>query len=309
MAKVLVTGGAGFIGSHLVDALLARGDKVVVLDNFATGFRENLAHVMSEITLIEGDLRDRCAVEEAVEGVEYVTHQAALGSVPRSINDPITSNDCNVNGTLNVLVAAKSVGVKRVVVASSSSIYGDSDVSPKHEGLPFNPKSPYALTKVATEEYARIFHAVYGLPTIALRYFNVFGPRQSPQGAYAAVIPLFIQALKEGRAPRINGDGSFSRDFTYVGNVVQANLKAFDAPLEACGKAYNAGAGGQISILEMYNSIQSILGTSIQPEYGEVRAGDVAHSKADISKARAGLGYDPNISFEEGMKLTVASFS
>lgn len=308
MAKVMVTGGAGFIGSHIVDALVARGDEVVVFDNLATGFEANIAHHGSNVTFVNADLRDYDAVRAAMEGVEYVSHQGALGSVPRSIADPRTSNDVNINGTLNILNAAKEVNAKRVVVASSSSIYGDTEVSPKHEGLPFQPKSPYAMTKVATEEYARIFHAVYGLPTVALRYFNVFGPRQSPTGAYAAVIPLFIQALKEGKAPKINGDGSFSRDFTYVANVVQANLKSFEAPAEACGRPYNAGAGGQISILEMYNAIQKVLGTDIQPEFGPVRAGDVAHSKAAIERAKELLGYDPTISFDEGIELTVASF-
>lgn len=305
----MVTGGAGFIGSHLVDGLLQRGDEVVVYDNFATGFRENLDHVRDRITIVEADLRDLEALRGAMKGVEYVTHQGALGSVPRSIADPVTSNEVNVGGTLNVLLAAKEEGVKRVVVASSSSIYGDTEVSPKHEGLPFQPKSPYALTKVATEEYARVFHAVYGLETVALRYFNVFGPRQSPKGAYAAVIPLFFQALKENRAPKINGDGSFSRDFTYVSNVVQANFKAlFEAPSTACGRAYNAGAGGQISILEMYQAIAREVGSDLQPEFGPVRAGDVAHSKAAIDLAREQLGYDPVVSFEEGIRLTAQAF-
>lgn len=305
MARVLVTGGAGFIGSHIVDALVGRGDEVVVVDDLSTGFAANLSHLEGRIEFRRHDIRDLDSMLCATKGVDLVTHQAALGSVPRSIKDPVTSNAVNVDGTLNVLHACEQNGVKRVVVASSSSVYGDTHVSPKHEGLPLNPKSPYALTKATGEEYARIFSSVYGLQTIALRYFNVFGPRQSPSGAYAAVVPRFIDALRGGRQPTINGDGSHSRDFTYVANAVQANLCAFDAPDAACGAAYNIGAGGEITILQLFEEVRKAVGVAIQPSHGPVRAGDVEHSKADISKARQALGYAPFISFEQGIRLTV----
>jgi nucleoside-diphosphate-sugar epimerase len=305
MAKTLVTGGAGFIGSHLVDALLARGDEVVVYDNLATGSKENIEHVKGRITFFEEDIRDPQALAHAMKGVDYVLHEAALGSVPRSIADPALSNEVNITGTLNVLIAARDAGVKRLVHASSSSIYGDSDVHPKHEGLPFKPKSPYALNKVAAEEYCRIFFDAYGFETIALRYFNVFGPRQSPKGAYAAVIPLFVEAILNGRRPRINGDGKHSRDFTYVDNVVQANLKALGAPASAAGKAYNAGAGGEYSLLQLVAAINEATGQNIEPEFGPERAGDIKHSNASIDRARAAFGYEPNVTFEEGIRRTV----
>jgi len=306
MAKVLITGGCGFIGSHIADALLARGDAVVILDDMSTGSLRNIAHIKDRITLIEGSICDPELVKKSMEGVDFVTHQAALASVPRSIDDPVLTNKVNIDGTLNILWSAKQGGVKRVVVASSSSIYGDSEVSPKHEGLPLRPKSPYAFSKVATEEYARIFFEVYGLNTVALRYFNIFGPRQAPDGPYAAVIPVFIECIKKGKRPKINGDGSFSRDFTYVSNAVSANLLAFSAPIESCGTMYNVGAGDQTSILHLYNTICDRLGKSDPPEFGPVRAGDVAHSKADISKIKKGLGYKPLIGFEEGIGLTLA---
>lgn len=307
MAKVLVTGGAGFIGSHIVDALLSRGDSVVVLDNLSTGNLENIKHVLSDIEFVEGSICDLEILNKAMNGCQFVTHQAALASVPRSIAEPLMSNKVNVEGTLNVLMTAKELGVEKVVVASSSSIYGDSEVSPKHEGLPFRPKSPYALSKVATEEYARIFFEVYGLQTVALRYFNIFGPRQSPNGPYAAVIPKFIEDISQGISPKINGDGSFSRDFTYVANAVSANLLGFSAPKESCGTAYNVGAGAQTTILNLFQTINEAFGNKVEPIFGSVRAGDVAHSRADISKAEKGLGYRVLTSFEDGIQLTVRS--
>ncbi len=308
MARVLVTGGAGFIGSHIVDALVERGHEVRVFDNLSNGFRANLEHHQGRIEFLEQDLRDQEAVKRAMQGIDWVSHQAALGSVPRSINDPFTSNDVNVSGTLNVLIAAKDAGVKRLVMASSSSVYGDTEVSPKHEGLPLNPKSPYSVSKVTAESYTRVFHGVYGLETIALRYFNIFGPRQTPFSQYAAVVPLFTYGLLEGKAPRINGDGSFSRDFTFVANAVHANLLALEAPSAACGRAYNVGAGGNVTVLELFRAIQAEVGSNIEPEFGPVRAGDVAHSKASIDAAREAFGYGPIVSFEDGIRQTVASF-
>ena len=305
MARVLITGGAGFIGSHLVDACLSRGDEVVVFDNFATGRPSNIAHVKDQICLVQADLRDFEAVRGAMKGVDYIFHEGALGSVPRSIADPITSNDVNIGGTLNVLVAARDAGVKRLVFAGSSSIYGDSPELPKRETMPFGAKSPYGLTKVAGEEYLRLFWETYQFETITLRYFNVFGPRQDPEGAYAAVIPIFVEAILDGRAPRINGTGSVSRDFTYIDNVVQANLKALEAPVSAVGRSYNAGAGGQYSLLQLVDAINRAAGKDIAPEFGPVRAGDIEHSHAAIDAARSALGYDPKVSFEEGIARTV----
>ena len=305
MARVLVTGGAGFIGSHLVDALIERGDDVIVVDNLSTGSVDNVKGHKSKFQFFNRNILDLDFLMDIMKGVEFVSHQAALASVPRSIADPIASNQVNVQGTLNVLWAAKENQVKRVVVASSSSIYGDTVVSPKNEKLEFKPKSPYALSKVATEEYARIFFEVYGLETIALRYFNIFGPRQSPNGPYAAVIPRFIDDFKQNQSPKINGDGSFSRDFTYVANAVSANLLSFVAPKESCGTAYNVGAGAETTILRLFEEIRGTLNSKLDPIFGPVREGDVAHSRADISKAESGLAYKVLVSFEEGIRLTV----
>lgn len=309
MPKTLVTGGAGFIGSHLVDALLAEGHEVAVLDNFATGSRENLRHLAGKVCIHETDIRDLDALHRAMEGAEFVLHQAALGSVPRSIADPRTSNDVNITGTLNVLIAARDAGVKRLTFASSSSVYGDTPELPKHEGMPFRPKSPYALTKVCAEEYCRVFYQVYGLETIALRYFNVFGPRQNPKGPYAAVIPLFCESIAAGKPPRINGDGKHSRDFTFIQNVVHANLLALKAPSSAVGRAYNCGAGGQFTLLELVDAICKATGKSVQPEFGEPRPGDVEHSCASIEDARKGFGYEPVVGFDEGIRRTVEYYT
>ena len=308
MPKTLVTGGAGFIGSHLVDALLARGHEVAVYDNFSNGRRENIAPNLTRIELFEEDIRDLPTLRRAMAGVDYVLHEAALGSVPRSIEDPATSNDINVTGTLNVLIAARDAGVKRLVNASSSSIYGDSQELPKHERMAFKPKSPYALTKVAAEEYTRIFFESYGLETISLRYFNVFGPRQDPSGPYAAVIPLFVEAILEDRQPRINGDGRHSRDFTYIDNVVSLNLLALEAPRGACGKPYNGGIEGQFTLLQLVAEINKALGKHIDPTFGPPRAGDVEHSCASIDAAKEALAYKPIVGFEEGIRRTVDAY-
>lgn len=307
--KVLVTGGAGFIGSNIVDALVARGDNVVVLDNLTTGKIENLSHVRDQIEFIEGDIRDLDMVYNAVNGVEVVCHQAALGSVPRSIADPSTSNDVNITGTLNILIAAKDSGVRRVTYASSSSIYGDTIELPKHERIPPNPKSPYALTKLAGEEYLRIFNQVYGLETITLRYFNVFGPRQDPNGQYAAVIPLFITSALKNISPTIYGDGMQSRDFTYVANVVHANLLAFDADSKAVGRSYNVALGGQVTLLELFDGIKKLTGATVDPVFVPTRAGDVKHSCASIDLAVEWLKFSPIVSFEEGLAKAVLSYS
>lgn len=305
----MVTGGAGFIGSNIVDALVARDDEVVVLDNLATGKIENLAPSRDKIEFIEGDIRDIDTVRKAVRGVDFVTHQAALGSVPRSIADPRTSNDVNITGTLNVLIAAKDAGVRRVVFASSSSVYGDTVELPKHEGIKPNPKSPYALTKLAGEEYCRIFHQVYGLETIALRYFNVFGPRQDPNSQYAAVIPLFISSALRNASPTIFGDGTQSRDFTYVANVVHGNLLAFEADSKAAGRVCNLALGGQVTLLDLYNAIKKLTGSSADPTFAPTRPGDVKHSCAAIGFAQDLLNFAPVVSFDEGLEKTIRSYS
>lgn len=307
MAKYLVTGGAGFIGSHLVRAILNNGDSVRVLDNFSTGRRSNLTPFLSDIELIEGDLRTYHLVQKAVAGTDFILHQAALPSVPRSVYDPITSNDVNVNGTLNVLYAAKESGVKRVVYASSSSVYGDNPAPSKNENLVPNPKSPYAVSKLTAEYYCKVFFQVYGLETVALRYFNVFGPNQDPNSPYSAVIPKFLTLMLKGESPIINGDGTITRDFTYVANNVRANLLACTAP-EAAGKAFNIACGESHSLNDLMNGLNQCLKTNIAPVYGPKRAADVEHSKADISLAAQFLGYKPELFFQEGLQLTVDSF-
>ncbi|MBQ7957233.1 MAG: SDR family oxidoreductase [Clostridia bacterium] len=298
----LVTGGAGFIGSNICEALLRMGYKVRCLDNFSTGKRENIEAFLSNenFTLIEGDIRDYETCEKACNGVNYVSHQAAWGSVPRSIEMPVLYEEINIKGTVNMLEAARQNGVKRFVYASSSSVYGDEPNLPKREGREGNLLSPYALTKGVCEMYAKLYTDIYGLETVGFRYFNVFGRRQDPYGFYAAVIPKFVRLLLAGEAPTINGDGKQSRDFTYIENVIEANLKAMLAPKEAAGQAYNIAYGDQIYLIDLYNELCKLLGTDIEPVYGPDRAGDIKHSKADISKARELLGYDPDWSFERG---------
>lgn len=305
MGRYLITGGAGFIGSHLVGALVDAGHDVRVIDNFATGKQENLAAYHENIDFIEGDIRDLQTVERAVRGAEYILHQAALPSVPKSVADPISTNEANINGTLNVLVAARDAGVKRVVYASSSSVYGMNPSLPKREDMEALPASPYALQKYTGETYCRLFYKLYGLETVALRYFNIFGPRQDPSSEYAAVIPKFITLLQEGRAPVICGDGEQSRDFTYIENVVRANLLAAEAQ-SAAGEAMNIACGDRMTLNDLVDILKGLTDRQIPAEYAEARPGDVKHSHADISKARELLGYEPAVSLREGLKHTVA---
>ena len=305
MSTYLVTGGAGFIGSHIVDALLSGGHRVRVLDNFSTGRRENLAHVMDKIELIEGDVRDRIAARYAVEGMEYVLHQAALPSVPRSIKDPLTSHEVNATGTLNILIAARGSGVKRLVYASSSSVYGDTPELPKREDMTPRPKSPYAASKLAGEQYCQALWNSYGLETVCLRYFNVFGPRQDPDSPYAAVVPLFISALLNGGKPRIYGDGQQTRDFTFVANVVQANLLAATAP-RAAGAICNIACQKRTSLLSLLTMLGELTGKEPDVLFEAERPGDVRDSLARISLARDLLGYRPQADLREGLTTTVA---
>lgn len=309
MHTFLVTGGAGFIGSNIVKKLISLGHKVRVLDNFATGKRENLFPYKNNdnFTAIEGDLRSFHIVREAVKGTDFILHQGALPSVPRSINDPITTNDVNILGTLNILEAAKEFGVKRVVCASSSSVYGNSEVMPKIEDMPVYPLSPYALTKYSQERYCQIYSELYGLETITLRYFNVFGPNQDPSSQYSAVIPKFINLIKNGKQPVIFGDGLQSRDFTYVENNVEANILACYSK-QGVGQAFNIACGQSFTLLELVEKINTILGTNIQPILAEERAGDVKHSLAGIEKAKSQLNYTASISFDEGLKRTIEFF-
>ena len=306
MSRYLVTGGAGFIGSHICEELLRRGEGVVVLDNFATGRRENLEHLLGDLELIEGDLRDLDTVRRAVKGADYVLHQGALPSVPRSVADPITTHEVNTLGTLNVLVAARDERVKRLVFASSSSVYGDTPVLPKREDMPPAPKSPYAVSKLAAECYCRVFYQLYGLETVALRYFNVFGPRQNPHSQYAAAIAKFVQAMRDGGTITIYGDGSQTRDFTYVANVVEANLLAAAAPAGA-GGVFNIACGQHVSLNEVVSLLAEIAGRAPQVLYEPARPGDVKHSFADTSAAQETLGYRPLLSFERGLWLAAHS--
>lgn len=298
----LVTGGAGFIGSNIVELLLQRGKRVRVFDNFSTGRRENLAEFSREIELVEGDLRDPAAVERAVAGAAFVSHQAALPSVARSVEEPLLSNQVNVDGTLALLVAARDAGVRRFVFASSSSVYGDSPSLPKHEEMAPAPLSPYAVGKLAGEHYCRVFSRLFNLPCVALRYFNVFGARQDPRSQYAAVIPNFFKALCAGTAPVIDGDGEQSRDFTHVRNVAEANARALEAPLRA-GEVMNIACGAAVSVNALYRMVGETLGVSIPARRGAPRPGDVRHSLADISRARELLGLTPAIGLEEGLRL------
>jgi nucleoside-diphosphate-sugar epimerase len=304
--RTLVTGGAGFIGSHLARRLVGDGHEVRVIDNFSTGSRANLADLADSIELIEGDMQSYERVHNAVNGCEVVFHEAALPSVPRSIQDPLTSNAVNVIGTLNLLLASRDSGVRRVVFASSSSIYGSDLTLPKREDLAPRPIAPYAVAKLASEGYCSSFSQVYGLETVALRYFNVFGPKQDPLSQYAAVIPKFITALLEGRPPVVNGDGEQSRDFTYIDNVIDANLLAASAP-DASGHTFNIACGDRISLNRLLDDLRQIIGVEIEANYVEARPGDVKHSLADITKAEEILGYRPAIDFSEGLQRTVAS--
>ncbi|HHW70101.1 MAG TPA: SDR family oxidoreductase [Clostridiales bacterium] len=301
-SKFLVTGAAGFIGSNLVEAILKLGYKVRGLDNFSNGKKENIEEFINNphYEFINGDIRDFDTCLGACEGVDYILHQAALGSVPRSMKEPLIYEDNNIKGTSNMMEAARQKGIKRFVYASSSSVYGDSTKLPKKEGEEGNVLSPYALTKMVNEQYGKLYTEVYGLECIGLRYFNVFGRRQDPNSQYAAVIPKFIKVLKAGERVRIYGDGEQSRDFTYIENVIEANLKSCLAPKEACGQAYNIAYGERFTINQMYDLMCEELGVNIKPIYTDPRPGDIRHSLADISKARTFLSYDPDWSFEEG---------
>ena len=300
----LVTGGAGFIGSNLIKSLLDNGHSVRVLDNFSTGKRDNLGPFRDRIELIEGDLRSYHIVHEAARDIEVIFHQGALPSVPRSIKDPITSNQVNVEGTLNILNAARDTGVRRVVYASSSSTYGENPELPKREEMHPRPISPYAVSKLAGEKYCQVFTRTYGLETVSLRYFNVFGTGQDPSSQYAAVVPLFITAFLDGRRITVNGDGEQSRDFTFIENVVQANYKAATAE-KASGEVFNVACGDQMSLNQMLDHLRKFTEIDTEVVYGPSRAGDVKHSLADITKARDLLGYDPSISAEKGLGLSV----
>lgn len=305
-SRYLVTGGAGFIGSNIVEKLLTRGDSVRVFDNLSTGKRENLAPFLNDIEFIEGDLRDEAAVRTATAGCDYVLHQGALGSVPRSIADPVTTNEVNIRGTLNALMAARDAGVKRFVAASSSSVYGNTPTLPKVESMTMLPRSPYAVSKLATEKYCQAFHAVYGLETIALRYFNIFGPKQDPASQYAAVIPLFITKAMRGEAPVVHGDGLQSRDFTFVENAVSANLLACDAPSSnVAGEFFNVACGARYSLIDILNGIGEALGKTVTPVHEPARAGDVRDSLADISKIQNAMGYKVLVPMQEGLRRTM----
>jgi UDP-glucose 4-epimerase len=306
MSRYLVTGGAGFIGSHLVEELVRRGHTVRVADSLITGSRRNLVHV-DGVEFLEGDLADLNFARLAVRSIEYVLHQAAIPSVPRSVEDPLRSHRANVDATLNVLLAARDAGAARVVYAGSSSVYGNAPLLPKHEDMPPNPLSPYALQKLVGEQYGQLFTRLYGLETTAIRYFNVFGPRQDPGSPYSGVISLFSTALLEKRQPIIYGDGEQTRDFTYVANVVDGVLRAAETPA-ASGQVINVATGGRISLNELLRVMNQILGTRVQAVFKEARAGDVRDSQADISKARSILGYEPVVSLQDGLRRTLAWF-
>jgi UDP-glucose 4-epimerase len=313
MARYLVTGGAGFIGSHLVEALLARGDDVRVVDNLSTGKPANLdaataaaraAGATGTPEFVAGDLADLAVATAAVAGMDYVLHQAAIPSVPRSVADPVSSNRANIDATLNVLVAARDAGVKRLVFAGSSSVYGDAAEMPKREDMPARPLSPYALQKLVGEQYLALFTALYGFDTVSTRYFNVFGPRQDPSSPYSGVISLFVRAALDGQAPTIHGDGGQTRDFTYVANTVDGVLRAATAPGVA-GQVINVATNGRVSLNQLWDEVQRLLGTSLTPVYGPPRAGDVRDSQAAIEKASRLLGYQPSVTFDEGLRRTV----
>ena len=305
MANYLVTGGAGFIGSNLVEHLLSLGESVRVLDNLSTGHRGNLAPFLKRIDFIEGDIRDPDACTTAAKDMDFILHQAAVPSVPRSVSDPALSHESGATGTLNLLIAARDARIKRFVFASSSSVYGDQETEVKTEDLALNPLSPYAVTKAAGEYYLRAFNVCYGLETISLRYFNVFGPRQDPDSPYSAVIPLFIRAVLDDQTPTVHGDGLQARDFTFVENNVCANVLAATAPFQANGQPYNIACGASFSLLELLAGIDEALGTHTTPIHSEARIGDIRLSKADISRARSDMGYEATVSFQEGLRRTI----
>jgi nucleoside-diphosphate-sugar epimerase len=306
MADFLVTGGAGFIGSNIVEFLLGEGRSVRVVDNLTTGYRENLAPWLDQVEFIEGDLRDPAVCTRATDGVGYVLHQAAVPSVPRSVKDPVESHEANTGATLNLLVAARDAGVKRFVYAGSSSAYGDQPGDFMQETFAPQPISPYAATKLASEYYLRVFSECYGMETVTLRYFNVFGPRQDPDSPYSAVIPIFVSAILQGKRPTIYGDGKQSRDFTYVENNVRANVLAATADFEARGQVYNVACGRSFSLLELLEGINRALGTDVEAEFAPARVGDIRDSKADISRARQDFGYEVVVPFQEGLDRTIA---
>jgi UDP-glucose 4-epimerase len=304
MAVYVVTGGGGFIGSHIVEELLRRRETVKIVDNFSTGKRENVAPFKNDAEVIETDVADAKNLADIVRGADYVIHQAAIPSVPKSIIDPVKSHHANVNGTLNLLVACRDEGVKRVVFASSSSLYGDSPTLPKHEGMMPNPLSPYGAQKLFAETYCQVFTKAYGLETVSLRYFNVFGPRQDATSQYSGVLALFIPAVLQGRRPTIYGDGLQSRDFTYVQNVVEANLLACTVP-GVGGMVFNIACGDRVTLNSMLQDINKILGKDISAIYAEPRAGDIKHSQADIARAREHLRFEPKFGFQEGLRCTI----
>lgn len=303
---VVVTGGAGFIGSHIVDALLERGASVRVIDDLSSGKKENIAHVLDRIEFVEDSILNTEALNAVMKGAHLVFHEAAVPSVPKSVKDPQTSHDANATGSLKVLIAARDAGVKRLVYAASSSFYGDTPTLPKDESMPANPLSPYALQKYVGERYAQMFSSLYGIETVALRYFNIYGPRQDPHSEYSAVIPKFIRLLKSGGTPTIYGDGETSRDFTFVADAVAANMLAATTP-GISGEVFNCAGGRRVTLNELVAELQKQLGTSVTPEYAENRPGDIKHSYADCSKAERMMGYKSQVSFEEGVARTIAS--
>ncbi|HXI01572.1 MAG TPA: SDR family oxidoreductase [Candidatus Saccharimonadales bacterium] len=311
----VVTGGAGFIGSHIVERLLREGRTVRAVDDFSSGTRANLEAARNgsggsgSLEVLEGSLAEAGFAKEAIRGAEYVLHQAAVPSVPRSVKEPLRTHAANATGTLNVLEAAREQGVRRLVYASSSSAYGNTPTLPKVETVPTSPLSPYAIQKLAGEQYARVFHALYGLPTVCLRYFNVFGPRQDPASEYAAVIPKFITAMARGERPTVYGDGEQTRDFCFIDNTVEANLLSCTAGERALGRTFNIACGRRVSLLDLVRTLNGILGTAIEPELGAARAGDVKHSLADIGAARELLGYEVKVHLEEGLRRTAAWFT
>lgn len=302
----LVTGGAGFIGSNIVEHLVGQGKSVRVFDNFSSGKRENVAAFVDKAEIVEGDLRDAKSIQQAVDGVRFVLHLGAIPSVTRSVEDPRTTTEVNITGTVNLLLAARDAGVKRVVFTSSSSVYGDTPTLPKREEMIPSPLSPYAVHKITGEYYSRVFWRLYGLETISLRYFNVFGPRQDPQSQYAAVIPRFIAAIMRDQSPIIFGDGRQTRDFSHIENVVGANVAACEAPKEALGESFNIACGGRISLLDLVETVNKILGKKVNPKFDPPRPGDILHSQADISKAEKLLGWKPRVGFADGIAKTIA---
>jgi len=304
--RFLITGGAGFIGSNIAARLIENGDQVRILDNFSSGRRENIEGLLNSVEVIEGDIRDYWTVAKAVQGMDYVLHQAALPSVPRSVKNPLTTNAVNINGTLNILEASKEAGVKKLVYASSSSVYGESEELPKHENMNPSPLSPYAVTKLTCEYYCRIYWKLYRFPTVSLRYFNIFGPHQDPTSEYAAVIPKFITALLEGTPPTVYGDGEQSRDFTHIDNCIDANILAITKD-QIVGTHFNVACGGQFTLNELLDKLRTIIGVQIKVKYDQPRQGDIRHSFATIDKLTK-FGYQPKVSFEDGLRQTVEFF-